>query len=55
MLALVIISMSVVPDTLPILYFEALPTENILRDIANQAIWRTTKKLDLRVDPKSCR
>ena len=50
MLALAIISMGVLQDTLPILYFEALSTENILRDIANKAIWRTT-----RVDPKSCR
>lgn len=55
MLALAIISMSVFQDTLPILNFEALPTENILRAIANKATWRTTKKLGLKVDPKSCR
>ena len=55
MLALAIISMGVFQDTLPILNFEALPTENILRDVANKAIWRTTKKLDLKIDPKSCR
>ena len=30
-LALVIIGMSVLQDTLPILYFKALPTKNILR------------------------
>ena len=55
MLALAIISMGVLQDTLPILNLEALPTENILRDIANKAIWRTTKKLGLKVDPKLCR
>ena len=80
-LALVIIRMSVLQDTLPILYFKALPTKNILRHwrvfacnclypvlfkdfqcvdlynsvIANNAIWRTTKKWELGVDPKSCR
>ena len=39
MLTLAIISMGVLQDTIPILNFEALPTENILRVITNKAIW----------------
>ena len=43
MLALAIISMGVFQDTLPILNFEALPTENILREQPRNWVSRLTQ------------